>query len=247
MERRDAVRELGAGHRTLGMPAEQAEEEARVQQPTRKGTWAEFGRRAQSKVHESALPAGTLDDLAADEALADTEAVEHVERVFSRAVMEREAEAAPAWDAMRERMEARRQWNEAHDRDPVPVPPPWHELEHSLESLLIGTAVRLAAKARECAGCAMCPLQSAACQRRRAKGHCPMHTLRERVDDIEHLYGAEFAGRVLEVVSRLAPAELGTTTFDASRAHRDGRLAAAVTRRLVLSGRLTPDDADDAA
>jgi hypothetical protein len=71
---------------------------------------------------------------------------------------------------------------------------------HSQESLLIGTVLALSDDAQECAHCQGCPNNSDRCRARRAKGHCPMHTVMERVGDLKDLYGVAFTERVLETL-----------------------------------------------
>jgi hypothetical protein len=63
-----------------------------------------------------------------------------------------------------------------------------------------------------------------------------MTTLVERLDDLQDLYGKEFAEQVCDLVAPLAPAPVATTAFDGRRRHQDGSLERAIQRHQLLHG-----------
>lgn len=200
-----------------------------------------FGRTQRERRYESTPPAGGIGHAMAGQALADREAVAHLEHVFSKPVMAQEAEMAASWETMRERLTARRAWAESVGREGPRVPPPWTRVEpHSMESLLIGSTVRLAVQARQCAkagGCFECPNATAACQGRRDKAHCPAHIVLERLDDIDHLYGPTYAERVVHVIQQVMP-PLGARAkhLVASRGHQAGHRERVLVRWCIQHG-----------
>lgn len=174
----------------------------REQRANQRHNWPLLG----SSAATSRLMAGAL----ADEALADRVAVEHLDAVLDARLMAREAQLAAEWEAMRERLAERRVQAESMGREGPRVPPPWPHVEpHRVASLLAGSTLQLARKAHRCAtasGAPRCPNETAGCQQRRAKAHCPMQLVADRLDDIEQLYGGALAVRVLDLVRReLAP------------------------------------------